>query len=126
LQIEKPVRDLGADHVLPFLFAVKFFCMVLSFGIDGSFRRFELDQEVFTGGEMSLSAKHRSQSNNASHSSNHPSSDSPESSENRNISTENASQTGDNSLIEHVLDFLDSYPACFASQIALTESVFQL
>jgi len=100
--------------------------MVLSFGIDGSFRRFELDQEVFTGGEMSLSAKHRSQNNNASHSSNHPSSDSPESSENRTISTENASQTGDNSLIEHVLDFLDSYPACFASQIALTESVFQL
>lgn len=73
---------------------------------------------------MLLSAKHRRQNNNASHNPNHPSSDFQESTQHHNISQEKTSQPEEeDSLVEHVLDFLDKYPVCFARRAPLTEYV---
>ena len=71
---------------------------------------------------MLLRAKRR-QNNNASHNLNHPSSsDFQESTNHRSISPENTSQPQEaDSLVEHVLDFLDKYPVCHASQVPFTE-----
>ena len=72
---------------------------------------------------MLITAKHRRQNNNASHNLNHPSSsDFQESTNHRSISSENTSQPQEaDSLVEHVLDFLDKYPVCHASQVPFTE-----
>jgi hypothetical protein len=75
------------------------------------------------GGKMLLSAKRRRQNNNASHNLNHPSSsDFQESTDHRSISPGKTSQPkAEDSLVEHVLDFLDKYPVCHASQVSFTE-----
>ena len=71
---------------------------------------------------MLLRAKRR-QNNNASHNLNHPSSsDFQESTNHRSISPEKTSQPQEeDSLVEHVLDFLDKYPVCHAAQVPFTE-----
>jgi hypothetical protein len=84
----------------------------------------KLDQEMLApGGKMLLSAKRRRQNNNASHNLNHPSSsDFQESTDHRSISPGKTSQPKvEDSLVEHVLDFLDKYPVCHASQVPFTE-----
>jgi hypothetical protein len=66
---------------------------------------------------MLLSGKHRRQNNNASHNSNRPSSsDCVEPAEHHKISPEKTSAPEEDSLVEHILDFLEKYPACFASR----------
>jgi hypothetical protein len=74
------------------------------------------------GGKMLLRAKRR-QNNNASHNLNHPSSsDFQESTDHRSISPEKTSPPQEeDSLVEHVLDFLDKYPVCRARQVSFTE-----
>ncbi len=69
---------------------------------------------------MPLSAKHRSQGNHTN-STNHPSShDLLEQSEGRSSSTEKRlTERGDDSLIEHILDFLDKYPVHFMPRTSL-------
>jgi len=68
---------------------------------------------------MSLSAKDRSQDHEASHT-NHPSShDMLESDENSGVSQEQTTSQDDDSLVEHILDFLDKYPARFAPRAPL-------
>jgi hypothetical protein len=72
---------------------------------------------------MLLRAKRR-QNNNASHNLNRPSSSSDfqESTDHRSISPGKTSQPkAEDSLVEHVLDFLDKYPVCHASQVSFTE-----
>jgi hypothetical protein len=71
---------------------------------------------------MLLRAKRR-QNNNASHNLNHPSSsDFQESTDHRSISPGKTSQPkAEDSLVEHVLDFLDKYPVCHASQVPIRE-----
>lgn len=71
---------------------------------------------------MLLRAKRR-QNNNASHNLNHPASpDFHESTDHRSISSGKTSQPkAEDSLVEHVLDFLDKYPVCHASQVPFTE-----
>jgi hypothetical protein len=64
---------------------------------------------------MSLSSKSSSQDNNASPNTRTPSGDLHES-EDWNVPREHTSASGDDSLVEHVLDFLEKYPIYFASQ----------
>jgi hypothetical protein len=68
---------------------------------------------------MSFSAKDRSQEN-ARHT-NHPSSkDVVEPADSRNITKDQTTGSEPDSLVEHILDFLDKYPARFAPRTALT------
>jgi hypothetical protein len=78
---------------------------------------FHLSTRSHTGGEMSLGAKDRNVSP-----SNRPSShDLLESATDHSVTKEHASGREDDSLIEHILDFLDKYPSRFAPQAPLTE-----
>jgi hypothetical protein len=68
---------------------------------------------------MSLSAKDRSQEN--THHTNRPTShDLLEPAEDRSITKEQATGPEVDSLVEHILDFLDKYPARFAPRAPLT------
>ncbi len=69
---------------------------------------------------MSLGAKDRSLENNVSPSNRPSSHDLLESATDRSVSKEHASGREDDSLIEHILDFLDKYPSRFAPQTPLT------
>ena len=73
---------------------------------------------------MLLRAKRR-QNNHASHNLNRPSSsDFQEPTDHRSISPGKTSQPkAEDSLVEHVLDFLDKYPVCHASQVSFTEGL---
>ncbi len=62
---------------------------------------------------MSPSAKDSSQ-DNTSHANHRSSNDSLKSPEDWNTSREH-NTAPDNSLVEHILDFLDKYPSCFAT-----------
>jgi len=69
---------------------------------------------------MSFSARDRSHDNNAGHSSSH---DLLEPSDSHDVFRERSTEPEDDSLIEHVLDFLDKYPACFVSRVPLSSCI---
>ena len=97
------------------------FCLVLSNRNTVSTHNPSSLNKYVAGGEMPLSAKHRSHGSNTNPT-NHPSShDLLEQTEGRSASTEKQSiGRGDDSLVEHILDFLDKYPVRFMPQASLT------
>jgi hypothetical protein len=68
---------------------------------------------------MSLSATHRRQENNPRRP-NPSSHDLLNSNTDRNTDKEHTSGTKDDSLVEHILDFLDKYPVRFTPRTPLT------
>lgn len=71
---------------------------------------------------MSFSAIHCSQENNSGQTSS-PSRDLSGSVEERSITKEQTSEREDDSLVEHILDFLDRYPACLAFHPTFTKCI---
>lgn len=69
---------------------------------------------------MSLSAMHNSQ-DNSSHRPNPSSQDLLKSKKDRRTNQEHTSENKDDSLVEHILDFLDRYPVRLASRTHLAE-----
>jgi hypothetical protein len=75
---------------------------------------FHPSTNTLAGGEMSLSSEHRRLDNNA-RSTEHPDlRDLPESPEDHKLTKESTVGPREDPLVEHILDFLDKYPARFA------------
>jgi hypothetical protein len=72
---------------------------------------------------MSFSAIHCSQENNSGQTNCSPSRDLSGSAEEHSITKEQTAEREDDSLVEHILDFLDRYPACLTSQPTLTRCI---
>ena len=72
---------------------------------------------------MSFSAQHRTQEINASHTNCPSSRDLHKPSGEGYLSKNHTTEPEDNSLVEHILDFLDKYPARFAPRVPPTGCV---
>jgi hypothetical protein len=71
--------------------------------------------------KMSLNAKDRSQDNHGRPTSYPSSHDWPGADEERSVSKGHTTEPEDDLLVEHILDFLDKYPACFTPHAPLTK-----
>lgn len=70
---------------------------------------------------MSLSATDRSQDHNISRTNYPVLHDWYETIEDREVFKERSTESENDSLVEHILDFLDKYPVCFVPQPPLSE-----
>jgi hypothetical protein len=85
------------------------------------FRRIAFHLSTFAGGEMSLSARYLSQANKTNSTNHLASHDLPGQDKNRSDSTAKPpAKHGYDSLVEHILDFLDKYPSGSSQRGPLT------